>query len=476
MKLILTLITLILVFSHSLIAQNDFAGKIDRNIENELKNQSIPGVSVAVIKDGQPLYVKGYGLANVEHQVPVKPATIFQSGSIGKQFTATAIMILAEEGKLALDDKITKYFPDAPDSWKDITVRHLLTHTSGMGDYPDDFDYRRDYTEEDFLKIIKASPLKFAPGDRWEYSNFGYVTLGILIGKITGKHYGEFLKERVFTPLGMTTARVISEADIVANRASGYRLQRGELKNQRWVSPSLNTTADGALYLTALDLAKWEAGLNSEKILKKTSLDQMWTPFKLNDGKNTHYGFGWEIQQIGDHTLISHGGSWQGFKSFIIRFPKDKLTIAVLANLAQANPNILTRAVASAFYPEFSIKYKPLKDLDEELTAKTKRVLFQISENKAEAEAFTAEAQKTFLPDRSKPIGEKLNMFGLPIAAIYESQLIEREETDESVISRYSLTELTKDLVVEVKSAKDKKIADVRIIDMNVITNIGSYK
>lgn len=472
MKPFLVALFLFFLFPALLIAQTDFTQKIDENIKSEMKYQQIPGVSVAVIKDGKPLYIKGYGFANVEHQVAVKPETIFQSGSVGKQFTATAIMILAEENKLALEDKITKYFPDAPDSWKDITVRHLLSHTSGMGDYPEDFDYRKDYTEDDFLKMIEAAPLRFKTGEKWEYSNLGYVTLGILIGKVSGKHYGEFLKEKVFAPLGMTTARVISEADIIPNRASGYRLEKGELKNQRWVSPLLNTTADGALYLTAVDMAKWEAGLNSEKILKKSSLEQMWTPAKLNDGKVVGYGFGWEIEQIGDQRLVMHGGAWQGFKSFIIRFPKDKLTITVFANLAQTNPNLLVRAVVSAFYPEFTLSNKPIKDTNDEITRATIKVVFQISEDSAKADSFTAEAQKDFLPNKSKQVAENLNKFGLPVAAIHDMQLIRRKEENGFIISRYSLVEVTKSMVIEVKSAKDGKIDDIKVIEMNEISNI----
>ena len=203
-----------------------------------MRKQKIPGLSLAIIRNGRVDILKSYGLANVEHRVPVKPETVFQSGSIGKQFTAAAVMILVEEGKISLDDKITKFFPDAPASWNNITVRHLLTQTSGMGDYPPEVDLRREYTEDEYFEYFKKAPLSFAPGAKWDYSNAGYATLGFLIRKVTGKYYGEFLQERIFRPLGMTTARVISEADIVPNRAAGYRLVQGALKNQEWVSPS----------------------------------------------------------------------------------------------------------------------------------------------------------------------------------------------------------------------------------------------
>jgi CubicO group peptidase (beta-lactamase class C family) len=333
-------------------AQDALTARVDEYVKAEQQKQRIPGISLAVIKDGQIVLAKGYGLANVEHQVPVKPETIFQSGSVGKQFTAMAVMMLVEEGKINLEDKISKYFSDAPAAWQNITVRHLLTHTAGTTDYPRDFDFRRDYSEDELLKRAEAIPLAFQPGEKWSYSNLGYVLLGILIHKVSGKFYGDFLQEHVFRPLGMSTARIISEEDIVPNRAAGYALVKGELKNQQWVSPTLNTTADGALYLTVYDMAKWDAALYTEKLLKKSSLEQMWTPVKLNDGKTQSYGFGWNFSEIRGHHIIEHGGAWQGFKSHIARYVDDRLTVVVFANLAQANPTKIAHGVAGIYNPE----------------------------------------------------------------------------------------------------------------------------
>src|SRR5690242_13437930 len=166
------------------IAQDTVTAKVDALVRAEMQKNKVPGISLAVLKDGQIVYAKGYGLANIEHQVPVKPETIFQSGSMGKQFTATAVMMLVEEGKLSLDDKLIKFFPDGPEAWRNITIRHMLTHTSGMGDYPHDFDLRRDYTEDELIERIKAVPLAFQPGEKWSYSNLAYVTLGVLIHKV----------------------------------------------------------------------------------------------------------------------------------------------------------------------------------------------------------------------------------------------------------------------------------------------------
>jgi CubicO group peptidase (beta-lactamase class C family) len=324
---------------------------IAQYVTAEMHRQHIPGVALLVSRDSKPIRAQGFGFSNVELQVPVKPETIFQSGSMGKQFTATGIMLLVEEGKINLDDSITKYFKDAPPTWKPVTIRHLLSHTAGFTDYPKDFDFRKDYTEDQILKIIEGIPPAFPPGSKWSYSNLGYATLGILIHRVTGKFYGDFLQQRIFRPLDMQTTRIISEADIVPNRAAGYRLVKGELKNQEWVAPALNTTADGSLYFSILDLAKWDAALYTEKILKRSSLDQMWTPAKLNNGKpnSDHYGFGWFIEEKHGHRVIAHSGAWQGFKTHISRYVDDKLTVVVLANLAEAEPGKIADHVAELY-------------------------------------------------------------------------------------------------------------------------------
>jgi len=347
---------LILLLAITCLAQDGITNRVDEYVQAEMKAQQIPGVSLAVIKNSQIILAKGYGLANVEHQVPVKPETIFQSGSMGKQFTATAVMMLMEDGKLTIDDKISKYFPDSPEGWRNITIRHLLTHTSGMTDYPPGFDFRRDYTEDELYDRAKAIPLAFQPGEKWSYSNLGYVMLGILIHKVSGKFYGDFLQERVFKPLGMSTARVISEADIIPNRSSGYRLDKDQLKNQSWVSPSLNTTADGALYMNVYDMAKWDAALYTEKLLKRSSLEQMWTPVKLNSGQTHPYGFGWALGEIKGHRFVQHGGAWQGFKAQIVRYVDDKLTVVLFANQARANQWKLAQGVAEVLNSELTAR------------------------------------------------------------------------------------------------------------------------
>lgn len=336
-------------------AQSD---PVDTIVRTEMTEQRIPGVAVAVVRAGQIIKAQGYGLANVEHEVPVTDQTIFQSGSLGKQFTAAVVMLLVEEGKLALSDPLTKFFHDAPASWKQITVQHLLTHTAGLPDYTDGrVDYRRDYTEEQLVRLAYELQLEFTPGDQWKYSNTGYVILGAVVRKVSGRFYGDVLRDRVFRPLGMTDARVISEADIVRHRAAGYRLAGDTLQNQDWVSPTLNTTADGSLYLSLRDLIAWARGLRARAILKPESWSSVYTPVRLNSGRRHPYGFGWAVDRLAGQDVRRHSGSWQGFKTHIARYEGDDLTVIALANLAQAQPERIANAIAAHFIPK--LRQKP---------------------------------------------------------------------------------------------------------------------
>ena len=349
-------LVLVAVSAVVLVALPARSDSVDDYVEAERARQRIPGLSIAVVRDGTLVKAAGYGLANIEHNVAATQHTIFQSGSVGKQFTAALVMLLVEEGKLALDDRLVDHIQGAPEAWQDITVRHLLTHTSGLSNAVyEKLNLRRDYTEGELTREIAALPLDFAPGERWSYSNSGYVMLGVLIGKVTGTFYGDLLRQKIFEPAGMTTARVISEADIVPNRAAGYRLDDdGEIKNQEWVSPTLNTTADGALYLTALDMAKWETALAQGKLLAPESLRLMWTPVTLNDRSTADYGFGWEVTKVRGRRVIQHGGQWQGFGSHIARYVDDGLSVIVLTNLAQANPGRLAIGIAGLYEPELA--------------------------------------------------------------------------------------------------------------------------
>ena len=325
---------------------------VDRYVRAELARQHIPGLSIAILRGDRVLMARGYGEANVELHVPASDSTVYQSGSLGKQFTSALVVMLAEEGRLGLDDPITRWFPEAAEQWKGITVRHLLTHTSGIPDYADStLDYRRDYTEDDLLRLAEGLPLAFPPGTRWSYSNTGYVLLGLVIHRVTGTFYGDLLRERIFRPLGMRTARIISEADLVPNRAAGYRFEQDTLRNQEWVAPLLNTTADGSLYLTVRDLAAWAVALNHRRVPSPGGLDASWRPVKLVDGGVYPYGFGWSLVPQRGYRRIGHTGSWQGFKTSIQRYPAFDLTVIALANSTAAQPERISVAIAGILEP-----------------------------------------------------------------------------------------------------------------------------
>ena len=265
-----------------------------------------------------------------------------------------AIMILIERGVAALNDKIKIYFSDAPGEWDNMTIFHLLTHTSGMGAYPLDFNYRLDYTDDELYILIKTFPIAFSPGERYFYSDIGYVMLGILIGRLTNQSYGDFLKENILNPSLMKTARIISESDIIPNRAAGYLLIDNELKNQDWVAPTLNKLGDGSLYLTMLDMIQWDAVLYDKTLLKQqSSFDAMWSRARLNNGTTIRYGFGWFIYEAKNGLkVVWHAGEWQGFQSIFIRIPEARTAIVYFANLNYPNVAFLGFGVLNLYNPQ----------------------------------------------------------------------------------------------------------------------------
>lgn len=327
-------------------ARSLVADELDDLIKAELARQEVPGIAMAIVRDGKLVREAGYGLANVEHQVPAKPETIFQSGSVGKMFTAALVLELAEDGKFSLDDPVHQHLPGTPPSWEKITIRQLLTHTSGLADPYAKLDLRRDYSEEELLAIDGEIPLLFEPGTSWSYSNMGYHVLGFLCSKAGGRFYGAQLAERILAPAGMSTARIINESEIIPNRAAGYEKGWRGLKNQAWVAPKLNTTADGSLYLTVRDMAAWDMSLNGDLLLGADQKAAMWTPAKLADGKEVPYGFGWQLEPFEGHPAVSHGGAWQGFTTHYLRLPEQRLSVIVLTNAAFADPGAFSTLIA----------------------------------------------------------------------------------------------------------------------------------
>jgi CubicO group peptidase (beta-lactamase class C family) len=358
----IAILWVVLVLGAAVYAQSNddvLSARVDDAVRAQMREQNIPGVSLAVVRDGKIIKATGYGFANVELNVPVTPQMLFHPESIAKGFTATAVMMLVEEGKIGLDDRVSKYLPEAPPAWNEVTIRRLLTHTSGIRDYFGEdgdqlFDLHQNFTEDELVHKIAAQTMKFRTGEKWSYCNAGYVILGVVIHRATGKFWFDFVKERIFDPLGMISTRLISADDIIPNRVSGYQMLNGQWKNEPWTAP-LWTTADGTLYTNVFDMAKWDAALYTDKLIKRSTLDQMWTPVTLNDGTTYPYGFAWRVRNVNGHRLIQHDGVGFAFTTRFARYVDDRLSVIVFMNLGEddeaAMPTRMTDNVAAIYIP-----------------------------------------------------------------------------------------------------------------------------
>ena len=449
------------------LAPADLEPQVDKFVQAEMQREKVPGVAVGIFQHGEIIMAKGYGYSNIELQAPVSPETVFQSASVGKQFTAVAVMLQVQDGKLDLDESITNYFPDAPASWQLITVRNLLNHTSGIPDYSfekvegggEAFDQRHDYSEDEMRLNFYTLPLEFEAGSRWKYSNTGYALLGFLVRRVSGQFYGDVLAERVFKPLGMNTARVISERDIVMNRAAGYEMVDGQIKNQEWYAPPFLTMADGSLYLSLNDYLAWDRGLRAGSILTPQSWEQIYTPVRLNSGKTYPYGFGWSIDESNGGPWYHHSGSWQGFKLYFSRYLADDLAIAVLANLDDATPWRFVDGIATIIGPQLALvqAVTPIADDDPAATAQAHEWLEALAQGKLKEESFAYPSQglQQQLKDYARLLG--------PLGALQSLDLLHRRELGDDLESSFVASYPGKKLRVYLVLTPDKRIAGIDI-------------
>jgi D-alanyl-D-alanine carboxypeptidase len=342
--------------------------KIDDYIKAEMKVQKIPGLAYAVVLNDKIIDSGVYGLANVELNVPVNSHSLFNIGSIGKTFTATAIMLLQKDGKLSINDPINKYLDSLPDTWSTITIKHLLSHTSGIKDHWHDFpgypflkiDRKQEITEAQFIKIATSAPLNFTPGERWAYSNANFTLLGFIIHKVSGKPLPEFMKERITAPIGMRQTRYENFTEIIPNRATGYLLDDSNtLIHGLYFSNFYASQGEMGIITTATDMGKWSMAFDEGKLLDKETLQHMWTPSVLNNGLEAvglvgaNYGLGWGILDHRGHKEISHGGSFgNGYTAQFVRFPEQNLAVIVLTNLNPTSVNWVSYNIAGFYIPE----------------------------------------------------------------------------------------------------------------------------
>src|SRR5258708_2800458 len=328
----------------------DLATKLDEYLSGYQTHRSFIG-SALVAKGGKIILEKGYGMASIELAVPNGPDTKFRLGSITKQFTSTAVLQLEEQGKLSVKDAACKYFADCPEAWKDITIHHLLSHTSGIPSYTGDPQFpkpkfmRIPLTPTEILLLSKDKPLEFQPGEKWKYDNSGYIFLGIIIEKVSGEKYAEYLKKHIFGPLDMQDSGYDETAAILKNRAAGYRSGPNGFRNADYLDMSLPYAA-GSLYSTARDLYRWDRALYTDKVLSNASREKAWTTVKNN------YGYGWGISQSHNHKQIGHGGGINGFSTFIARYPDDDAVVIVLSNNEGANAGAIANGLSGILFGE----------------------------------------------------------------------------------------------------------------------------
>ncbi|MGZ8558211.1 MAG: serine hydrolase [Chitinophagaceae bacterium] len=307
------------------------------------------GATALVARNGQIIYNKGFGMANLELNVPMQADHVFRIGSITKQFTAIAILQLMEQGKLNLQDEITRFIPEYPTQGYKITVEHLLTHTSGIQDFSRMKDSAKkitgDVTPSEMIDYFKNQPMRFAPGTKWEYSNSGYFLLGYIIEKITAKTYAEYLEENFFKPLCMTNSLYASNTKIIKNRVGTYI--GGEYGYEN--APTLSMThpyAAGSIQSTVEDLFKWHQAVHAYKLVKKESLDKAFTRYKLTNGKETAYGYGWRLGYVYESPSIWHGGLISGSITMAVYLPKEDVFVAVFSNCECNSPEDITSRLA----------------------------------------------------------------------------------------------------------------------------------
>jgi CubicO group peptidase (beta-lactamase class C family) len=349
---------LLVLLSAAPAPSQDIDSKVEEYMRARVERDHFSG-AVLVARDGKPLVRQGYGMANLEHDVPNAPNVKFRLGSITKQFTAMAVMILQEKGKLDVREKVKTYLPDSPKAWDEVTVHHLLTHTSGIPSFTSFPDYLASMpvhvTLDQLVARFKDKPLEFKPGEKFKYSNSGYVLLGKLIDKVSGRTYPEFLQKNIFEPLGMKDTGYDNPIPVLKHRASGYSRPFLLNLNASYLDMSIPHAA-GALYSTVDDLLLWDQALYTEKLVSKATLEKIFTPFK------NHYAYGWTVGKEFGRKMVGHGGGINGFATDIRRYPDDRICVVVLSNLDSAPVGAIGHDLAAiAFGEKYSIPGRRLE-------------------------------------------------------------------------------------------------------------------
>ena len=339
---------IILLFSICVNAQQ--LEEIDKFISKEVSDQKITGLSIGVIVNGKIVMTKGYGLANVEHNIPASQNTVYKIGSLSKQVVATGIMTFVQSGKIKLTDPVTKYFPDAPVSWSNITIRHLLNHTSGLIRESPAFQPMTVQHDTVLIKAAYKVPLVFATGTKWQYCNVGYFMLADIIRQVSSKPFTQYMEEEIFSKYLLTTMQPTSARNVVEDRADGYVNGGANLYN---ATDYIALRPSGAFLASIMDMLKWELLMQNGHVLSKENWQQMWTDTVRTGATNPkveYYGYGWNVTDFKNRLLVSHGGSLPGFRSIYYRFPADKTAFIILTNSDHTNAGVIAKGIAEILY------------------------------------------------------------------------------------------------------------------------------
>jgi CubicO group peptidase (beta-lactamase class C family) len=350
--------------------RGELLADLDALVETAMAAQQVPGTSVAIVKNGELILARGYGLADVENQVPATEHTVYRIGSVTKQFAAASLLQLVDQGLVELDEPASTYLPDYPWGKFKTTVRQLLDHTSGIKGYTEMPEFwkqgRNDLSHQEMIDLMSSAPLEFEPGDRFQYSNSAYYLVGLIVEKVTGESWADYVEDELFEPLGMRSSHYLYNDPIVPNRAEGYRLVEGELKNDDPLSMYLPYAA-GALGSSVSDLMRWLRALTTGEVMSEQSFKAMTTSGKLNDGSEHGYGLGLFVGELDGHRMIEHAGGINGFLSQVAWLPEDDLMIAVLCNSTDSSPGALTASLSRRVLGLEAPQYQAVTQSDKEL-------------------------------------------------------------------------------------------------------------
>ncbi len=451
----------LLLFTLVLLTTFVDANDVDKYVEMKMAETHVPGVAIAVVKNGKVIKRKGYGIASVEFNAPVTTETVFEIGSVSKQITAAAIMLLVEDGKIDLDEKISKYLPDTPESWNAVTVRNLLTHTSGVRSYTSigGFQLSKRYKVKDFIAELSKQPLDFETGSAYKYSNSGYSLLGYIIESASGKTYWDFLRERIYKPLGMNLTADRDPQFVIRNRATGYEWENDHLVGRDWELTDLFSA--GAIVSTVDDLAKWVTALRDESILKISSKQESYKPFVLSTGEKSLYGLGWNIVDFRGQHIIRHGGQTAGFAANISQYVDSDISIVVLTNLGtQGLGSAFAQGIAKFYIPSLSLKSLEAKqDADPKMTKLVSEALNSALEDKLNRELFTDELIVNLSSERMQTNLRQISAFGKP----KKLELVDIETSDGKKLFRYRAETPKRIFLWRAAFSEDGKISELSL-------------